>query len=104
MNTFVLLRLRFTETSICVAGYEYAQDVLELPSDLLDCIVMNLPPLALQNIHELSVSSRYPYENELTVLFGVYVKISPILFHDASLSLVPYITSLFFFIFLLFPK
>lgn len=36
-------------------GYEYWQDILELPSDLLDCIVMNLPPLALQNIHELSV-------------------------------------------------
>ncbi|KAG1359690.1 putative Ribonuclease inhibitor [Cocos nucifera] len=49
--------------SLCVKGIaitvldgcEYAQDILELPSDLLDRIVLNLPPLALQNIHELSV-------------------------------------------------
>ncbi|XP_010940683.1 uncharacterized protein [Elaeis guineensis] len=51
-----LFSLCVQEIAIAVLdGYEYAQDILELPSDLVDCIILNLPPLALQNIYELSV-------------------------------------------------
>ncbi|XP_073012461.1 uncharacterized protein [Typha latifolia] len=34
-------------------GYDHLQDVLELPPDLLDNLVMTLPPLALQTLHEM---------------------------------------------------
>lgn len=32
------------------------QDILDLPSDLLDSVVINLPPLALQTLHNVSVA------------------------------------------------
>ncbi|KAJ3693134.1 hypothetical protein LUZ60_012229 [Juncus effusus] len=35
-------------------GCDYLQDVLELPFDLLDALAMDLSPLALQTLHEIS--------------------------------------------------
>ncbi|RZS09759.1 hypothetical protein BHM03_00040867 [Ensete ventricosum] len=39
--------------SLHVTGTEHVEDILELPSELLDGLVTSLPPLALQNMHEL---------------------------------------------------
>ncbi|WOL07188.1 hypothetical protein Cni_G15926 [Canna indica] len=36
-----------------IHGHEHAHDIIELPPDLFSSIVRNLPPLALQNLHEL---------------------------------------------------
>nr|CAD1820934.1 unnamed protein product [Ananas comosus var. bracteatus] len=42
-------------TSAIIHGYDHLQDILDLPSDLLDSVVINLPPLALQTLHNVSV-------------------------------------------------
>ena len=45
-----------SEVISCFAGCHHVQDIYELPSDLFDSLIVNLPPLALQNIHELLVT------------------------------------------------
>ncbi|CAL9146494.1 uncharacterized protein LOC103988799 isoform X1 [Musa acuminata AAA Group] len=42
-----------TITAALVHGNEHVEDILELPSELFDGLATNLPPLALQNMHEL---------------------------------------------------
>lgn len=42
-----------TITAALVHGNENVEDILELPSELFDGLATNLPPLALQNMHEL---------------------------------------------------
>lgn len=42
-----------TITMFMMDGYHHMEDVFELPSDLLDSLILNLPPVALQNMQEL---------------------------------------------------
>ncbi|XP_020093100.1 NACHT, LRR and PYD domains-containing protein 4C-like isoform X2 [Ananas comosus] len=44
----------FTDIFECY-GYDHLQDILDLPSDLLDSVVINLPPLALQTLHNVLI-------------------------------------------------
>ncbi|KAG0472973.1 hypothetical protein HPP92_014830 [Vanilla planifolia] len=49
-------------------GLEQANDLLELPLHLLDGFLISLPPLALQNIYELSVSFQNPEASTVNIV------------------------------------
>uniref|UniRef100_A0A1D1YNP9 Ribonuclease inhibitor n=1 Tax=Anthurium amnicola TaxID=1678845 RepID=A0A1D1YNP9_9ARAE len=57
-----LLRLcvkAIARTAIILDGYSRLQDVFDLPSDLFDCLLKHLPPLALQKLHEAIFSDMH---------------------------------------------